>query len=185
MWLQQELEHLHRVKNSPVQPAVALIGGAKIDTKIPMIEEFATKYETVIVGGKTAVEAVERGMKFGDNVVFPIDFEYKYYDIGPKTIERFCDIIKGAKTVVWNGPMGLIEEEKYKKGTLALIEAIANNEDTFSLIGGGESVQMVQESGMMDKISFVSTGGGAMLTYLGGEEMPVIDVLRQGSKKNE
>lgn len=177
MWLQQELEHLHRVKNNPTQPAVAIIGGAKIDTKIPMIEEFAKKYDTVLVGGKTAVEAHDRGIKFGDNVIFPIDFEYKYYDIGQKTIERFCDIIKNAKTIVWNGPMGLIEEEKYKKGTLAFIEAIANNEEAFSLIGGGESVQMVQESGMMDKISFVSTGGGAMLTYLGGEDMPGIDVL--------
>ncbi|MEN8252551.1 MAG: phosphoglycerate kinase, partial [Patescibacteria group bacterium] len=109
--------------------------------------------------------------------ILPVDFEYKYYDIGPKTIERFCQMIATAKTIVWNGPMGVIEEEQYKKGTMAFIEAIAQNEEAFSLIGGGESAQMVEESGLMDKISFVSTGGGAMLAYLGGEEMPGIDVL--------
>ncbi len=182
LWLQQELEQLYRVKNNPIQPAVAIIGGSKIDTKVPMIEEFAQKYDTVLVGGKTAVEARDRGMKFGDNVIFPIDFEYKYYDIGQKTIERFCESIGRAKTIVWNGPMGLIEQEQYKKGTMTLIEAIANNEDVFSLIGGGESAQMVEESGLMDKISFVSTGGGAMLAYLGGEAMPGIDVLKCKNK---
>jgi 3-phosphoglycerate kinase len=177
LWVQKELKNLKKIKHHPIHPAVAIIGGAKIDTKVPMIEEFSDKYETVLVGGKTAVEAKERGMKFRDSVVFPIDFEYKYYDIGPKTIENFCEYIKTAKMIVWNGPMGVIEKEKYKKGTIKLIEQIAQNEDAFSLIGGGESAQMVEESGCIDKISFLSTGGGAMLTYLGGEEMPGIDVL--------
>ncbi len=177
LWLQKEVNNLKRVKYEPIHPAVAIIGGAKIDTKIPMIEEFSQKYDTVLVGGRTAVEAKERNMKFGDNVIFPIDFEYKYYDIGPGTIENFCNAIKNAKTIVWNGPMGWIEKEEYKKGTLALIEEIANNTEAFSLIGGGESAQMVDESGFLEKISFLSTGGGAMLAYLGGEEMPGIDVL--------
>lgn len=178
LWLQKELEHLKKVKNNPEHPAVAIIGGAKIDTKIPMINEFSGKYDAVLVGGKTAVEARERKMQFGDDVVFPIDFEYKFFDIGQKTVERFCEEIVKAKTIVWNGPMGLIEEEKYKRGSLQLLEAIAQNKDAFSLVGGGESTQLVEESGMMDKISFVSTGGGAMLAYLGGEEMPGIDVLK-------
>jgi len=177
LWLQKELDNLKRVKYEPTHPAVAIIGGSKIDTKIPMIKEFSEKYDAVLVGGKTAVEAKEQKLKFDDDVVFPVDFEYKYYDIGPKTIERFCEAIKNAKTIVWNGPMGLIEEEKYKNGTLSLIKEIANNTEAFSLIGGGESAQMVDESGFLDKISFVSTGGGAMLAYLGGEEMPGIDVL--------
>lgn len=183
LWLQKELDNLRRVKYEPTHPAVAIIGGAKIDTKIPMIKEFSEKYDAVLVGGKTAVEAKEQKLKFDGNVVFPVDFEYKYYDIGPKTIERFCDAIKNAKTIVWNGPMGLIEEEKYKNGTLSLIKEIANNAEAFSLIGGGESAQMVDESGFLDKISFVSTGGGAMLAYLGGEEMPGIDVLLCESEK--
>ena len=177
LWLQKEVNNLKRVKYEPIHPAVAIIGGAKIDTKIPMIEEFSQKYDTVLVGGRTAVEAKERNMKFGDNVIFPIDFEYKYYDIGPGTIKNFCNAIKNAKTIVWNGPMGWIEKEEYKKGTLALIEEIANNTEAFSLIGGGESAQMVDESGFLEKISFLSTGGGAMLAYLGGEEMPGVDVL--------
>ncbi len=177
LWLQRELKELHHVKTQPKHPAVAIIGGAKIDTKVPMIEEFQKKYETVLVGGKTAVEAIDRNIKFNDNVILPIDFEYKYYDIGPHTIEKYCKIIAKAKTIVWNGPMGLIEEEKYKKGTIAFIEAIAQNTDAFSLIGGGESVQMVEESGLIDKISFVSTGGGAMLAFLGNKEMHGIEVL--------
>ncbi|MEN8252525.1 MAG: phosphoglycerate kinase, partial [Patescibacteria group bacterium] len=126
-WVQKELENLSRIKHEPIHPAVAIIGGAKIETKIPMIEEFSEKYDTVLVGGKTAVEAKEQNMKFGDNVILPVDFEYKYYDIGPKTIERFCQMIATAKTIVWNGPMGVIEEEQYKKGTMAFIEAIAQN----------------------------------------------------------
>lgn len=177
LWMQKELEHLAKVKNNPDHPAVAIIGGAKIATKIPMINAFSAKYNTVLVGGRTAVEAREQNMTFDDSVIFPIDFEYKFYDIGPKTIEQFTKEISHAKTIVWNGPMGLIEQEKYKKGTFALIEAIANNRECFSLIGGGESVQLVEESGLMDKISFISTGGGAMLAYLGGDDMPGIDVL--------
>ncbi len=185
LWLQKELENLRRVKYEPTQPAVAIIGGAKIDTKVPMINTFSKKYSTVLVGGKIAVEAKERDMKFGDDVIFPVDFEYKYLDIGSKTIERFCNIIKNAKTIVWNGPMGLIEKNEYKKGTLSLIKEIANNIEAFSLIGGGESAQMVDESGLLDKISFVSTGGGAMLAYLGGEEMPGINMLLCKDEKCE
>lgn len=183
LWIQKELEKLHQVKTNPVQPAVAIIGGAKIDTKVPMIKEFQKKYETVLVGGRTAVEARDQKMQFDDNVILPIDFAYKYYDIGPHTIEKYCAFIAKAKTIVWNGPMGFIEEEKYKKGTFAFIEAIAKNTDAFSLIGGGESVQMVEESGLTDKISFVSTGGGAMLAYLGGEDLPGIDVLMMKNDK--
>ncbi|XLQ19935.1 MAG: phosphoglycerate kinase [Candidatus Moraniibacteriota bacterium] len=177
LWVQKELKNLKRVKHEPEHPAVAIIGGSKIETKVPMMKELAGKYDTVLVGGKTAVEARDKKMKLEDNVVLPIDFEYKYYDIGTKTIENFCKYISTANTIVWNGPMGLIEKEKYKKGTLKLIEAIAQNKKAFSLIGGGESAQMVEESGLMSEISFVSTGGGAMLAYLGGEEMPGIDVL--------
>jgi len=177
LWLQKEIKNLSYVKTSPKHPAVAIIGGAKIDTKIPMIEMFAKKYEHVLVGGRTAVEAKDRKITFDDNVEFPIDFEYKFLDIGPGTIKRFCDKISRAKTIVWNGPMGLIEEEEYKKGTLSLIEAIAKNKNAFSLIGGGESVQMTEESGLGDKISFISTGGGAMLAFLGGDRMPGIEVL--------
>jgi triosephosphate isomerase (TIM) len=177
MWLQKELAHLAQVKNAPEHPAIAIIGGAKIDTKIPMITEFSKKYDTVLVGGRTAVEAREKEMVFDTKVIFPTDFEYKFYDIGPKTIMRFCNEIKIAKTVVWNGPMGLIEKSEYKKGTFELISAIAQNKECFSLIGGGESVQLVEECGLMDEISFVSTGGGAMLAYLGGDTMPGVDVL--------
>lgn len=177
LWMQKELVHLSRIKSEPAQPAVAIIGGAKIETKLPLITEFSRTYAKVLVGGRTAVEAIEKKMSLPDNVILPVDFAYQYYDIGPHTIARFEEQIRSARTIVWNGPMGKIEEEEYKKGTLALLAAMADNRDAFSLIGGGESVQVAEESGLMSKISFVSTGGGAMLAYLGGEEMPGVDVL--------
>ncbi|MFA5986887.1 MAG: phosphoglycerate kinase [Parcubacteria group bacterium] len=177
LWLQKELDNLEKVKNDPQHPAVAIIGGAKIETKIPVINELAKKYDKVLVGGRTAVEAQEQKLVLGDNVIFPVDFMDQFYDIGPQTIERFCQEIATARTIVWNGPMGKIEDDEYKKGTLALIEQITANTEAYSLIGGGESVQMAEESGLIEKFSFVSTGGGATLVYLGGEEMPGIDVL--------
>jgi phosphoglycerate kinase len=177
LWLQKELDNLEKVKNDPDHPAVAIIGGAKIETKIPVINELAKKYDKVLVGGRTAVEAQEQNLILGDNVILPVDFTDQCYDIGPQTIERFCQEIATARTIVWNGPMGKIEDDEYKKGTLALIEKIISNTEAYSLIGGGESVQMAEESGLMEKFSFVSTGGGATLVYLGGEEMPGIDVL--------
>lgn len=177
LWVQKEIENLAHIKMSPIQPAVAIIGGAKIETKLPMITEFSRTYDTVLVGGRSAVEVIENKMTLPKNVVLPSDFAYQYFDIGPHTIQNFTKYIRSARTIVWNGPMGKIEDDEYKKGTLALIEAMAQNTEAFSLIGGGESVQMVEESGFLDKISFVSTGGGAMLAYLGGESMPGIDVL--------
>ena len=178
LWMQKEIKNLMRIKEAVDHPAVAIIGGAKIETKVPMIMEFARTYDTVLVGGRTAVEAIEKKMDLPKNVVLPLDFAYQYFDIGPLTIDRFTQYIQNARTVVWNGPMGKIEESEYKKGTLALINAMAQNTEAFSLIGGGESVQVAEESGVLDKISFVSTGGGAMLAMLGGEDMPGVEALK-------
>ncbi len=177
LWFQKEVENLSRIKNVQQHPAVAIIGGAKIETKIPMIKEFSEKYDHVLVGGRSAVEAKDKKMIFNDKVMFPSDFAENYFDIGPETIMQFSDIIRHAKTIVWNGPMGKIEESAYKIGTVALMHAIAENTEAFSLIGGGESVQIAEESGLIKNFSFVSTGGGAMLAFLGGESMPSIDVL--------
>lgn len=177
LWLAKEVEYLTRVKSAPDHPAVAVIGGAKIETKLPLITSFAKNYDTVLVGGRTAVEAQEQKMVFPDNVVLPEDFAYKFYDIGPRAVAHFAEVIAQAKMIVWNGPMGKMEEAQYRVATCTLLRAIADNRDAFSLIGGGETVQVAEECGVLEQMSFASTGGGAMLAFLGDEEMPGLAVL--------
>lgn len=177
LWLAKEVTLLTRVKNAPEQPAVAVIGGAKIETKLPLITALSKNYATVLVGGRTAVEARQRKMALPENVVLPDDFATNCYDIGPRAIARFTEVIATARTIVWNGPMGKIEQEAYRAATCALLRAIAANTAAFSLIGGGETVQVAEECGMLREMSFVSTGGGAMLALLGDEPMPGLEVL--------
>jgi phosphoglycerate kinase len=131
------------------------------------------------VGGKIANEAIDGGMQFDSKVILPIDFAGEgRLDIGEKTIEKFCEIISHTETIVWNGPMGLFEKKPYDNGTRKILEAISKS-GAFSVVGGGESVQAINESGLEKEISFVSTGGGAMLEFLSGEPMPGLEVLIQ------
>ncbi|MFA6184030.1 MAG: phosphoglycerate kinase [Parcubacteria group bacterium] len=174
---QKEVENLSKVKDHPEHPAVAIIGGAKIETKLPLISSFVKNYDFILVGGKIANEAIDGGMQFDSKVVLPFDFANEgRLDIGEKTIEKFCEIISHAETIVWNGPMGLFEKKPYDNGTRKILEAISAS-GAFSVIGGGESVQAVNESGLEHELSFVSTGGGAMLEFLSGEPMPGVEVL--------
>jgi len=98
-------------------------------------------------------------------------------DIGPKTIKSYCDAIKGAGTVIWNGPMGVFEFENFSKGTSAIAEAIANEKGVISIIGGGDSVSAVKKLGYSDRMTHISTGGGASLEFLEGIELPGIACL--------
>lgn len=177
LWLQKELENLNRVIREPEHPATAIIGGAKIETKLPLIKEFEKTYDHILVGGKIANEAADQGIEFSPKVMLPLDLAQDRLDIGPKTIEAFAHIIARSKVVVWNGPMGKFENPPYDKGTRAVLDAIVES-DAFTLMGGGESVQALEESGNMHSINFVSTGGGAMLEYLSGSKMPGIEVLK-------
>lgn len=177
--MQKEVENLSRVKDHPEHPAVAIIGGAKIETKLPLISSFAKNYDFILVGGKIANEALDQGMHFDSKVVLPLDFNGEgRLDIGEKTIERFEEIISHAETVVWNGPMGLFEKKPYDNGTRKILEAISES-GAFSVVGGGESVQAVNESNLEHELSFISTGGGAMLEFLSGEPMPGVEVLME------
>lgn len=175
--LQREVTALSRVKDHPEHPAVAIIGGAKIETKLPLIKTFARNYDYILVGGKIANEAIDQGIIFDSKVILPVDFaDEGRFDIGPKTIEKFAEIISHAETIVWNGPMGLFEKEPYDQGTRKVLKAISES-GAFSVVGGGESVQAVNESNLGHELSFVSTGGGAMLEMLSGEPMPGVEVL--------
>jgi len=179
-WLQKEITNLNRVLHEPEHPATAIIGGAKIETKLPLIEVFEKRYTNVLVGGKIAVEAEEQNLEFSPKVIMPVDYaqdgEGNKLDIGAQTISRFRDIIVRSKVIVWNGPMGKFEEKPYDNGTRQILDAVVDS-DAFTLIGGGESVQVLEENGLMGKVSFVSTGGGAMLEYLSGKSMPGIEAL--------
>ncbi|MCK9379103.1 MAG: phosphoglycerate kinase [Candidatus Moranbacteria bacterium] len=176
LWLQREVENLEKLRNNPEHPAVAIIGGAKIETKLPLIHKFEENFDYILVGGKIANEAIDQKIEFGKKVIFPVDFATDRLDIGKQTVANFRQIISDAKTIVWNGPMGKFEEKPYDNGTNEILDAVANSK-AFTLTGGGESVEVLEEKGMTDEISFVSTGGGAMLEFLSGEPMPGLEVL--------
>ncbi|MDD5083563.1 MAG: phosphoglycerate kinase [Candidatus Moranbacteria bacterium] len=175
----EEVAHLERLQSNPVRPAVAVIGGAKIETKLPIIRTFEKIYDAVLVGGKIANEAIEQNIVFEDNVMLPQDFQGENkLDIGPMTSAAFGQIIAMAKTIIWNGPMGKFEEKPYDLGTKIVLHAIMENKEASVVIGGGESLAVVEHENAIDRVGFVSTGGGAMLDFLGGVTMPGLDVLK-------
>jgi phosphoglycerate kinase len=179
----KEIENLTKVKESPQKPAVAIIGGAKIETKLPVIQELAQKYDFVLVGGKTANEALDKEMIFPENVLLPVDFApqdkiNERLDIGPKTQQLFIDKINQAKTIVWNGPLGLFEQEDSSLGTQNVIRAISRNQEAFSLVGGGETISALNRFGNSKHFDYVSMSGGAMLDFLADKELPGIKALQ-------
>jgi phosphoglycerate kinase len=176
--MQEEIAELTIIKDHPIPPAVAIIGGAKIETKIPVIKFFEGKYDYVLVGGKIANEAIDQNIPFSEKVILPIDFVDDRLDIGPKTLEKFKGIIASAKTIAWNGPTGKFEDEKYAVSSNEILEAVIAS-GAFVLVGGGETLEILEKNHAMDRISFVSTGGGAMLDYLAGAEMPGIKALEK------
>ena len=176
--LQEEIAEMTIVKEHPVHPAVAIIGGAKIETKLPVIKFFQEKYDYILVGGKIANEALDQKIEFSEKVILPFDFIDDRLDIGPKTLEKFKEIIATAKTIVWNGPTGKFEEEKYAVSSEEILKAVLAS-GAFTLIGGGETLEILEKNNAMEKVDFVSTGGGAMLDYLGGNAMPGIEALEE------
>ncbi len=174
-----EIIHLDALKENPTRPAVAIIGGAKIETKLPLIQAFQEIYDCVLVGGKIANEALDQNISFNEKVLLPKDFDSdKRLDIGPMTAAFFAQIIKKAKTIVWNGPMGKFEEKPYDIGTNVILQAILESQAKV-VIGGGESLAVLEEAGVFHKIGFVSSGGGAMLEYLSGKALPGLEALRE------
>lgn len=168
----KEVENLGKVLKNPVRPLLFIIGGAKVETKAPLVKKFAQVADVVLLGGLLMFERKLEGI---NNVHFPKD-AVRVDDIGPKSIEEFCDFIKNARTIVWNGPMGRFEEEEFEKGTRAIAEAIAKSEAR-SIIGGGDTIVALDKFGLRDKMSFVSTGGGAMLEFLAEGTLPGIEAL--------
>ncbi len=176
LWLQKEVANLTMAMENPKRPSLAIIGGAKIETKLPLIESFQKTYDAILIGGMVANEAIDKNLKFRADVILPSDFAKNRLDIGPNTIKKFKEVISHAQTIIWNGPMGKFEEPPYDTGTKEVLNAIIQG-GAYSIMGGGESVQILEENNAIDKISFVSTGGGAMLEFLSGNKLPGIEAL--------
>lgn len=168
----KEITELDQVRFSPEHPAIAIIGGAKIETKLPLIQALEKSYDAILVGGKIANEAIDQKLSFSDKVLLPKDFDSSArLDIGPQTIGYYTQIIGKAKTIIWNGPMGKFEEKPYDIGTNTILHALLAS-DAYVVIGGGESLAVLEKAGVIGKVSFVSSGGGAMLEYLSGKTLP-------------
>ena len=172
----REVGTLTNLRHRPEHPAIAVLGGAKIKTKLPLIRALEDDYDTIYVGGKIANEAIDEKIVFGDHVVLPTDFVGDRYDIGPATTGVFVDAVRDARTILWNGPVGWYEKEEYAAGTKAIVDALATT-DAFVVAGGGESIEALERYGVLDRIDFVSTGGGALLEFMSGEELPGLAVL--------
>ena len=222
----KELKYLGNAVEDPVRPFVCILGGAKVDSKLPVIENLLSKADTLIIGGGMAYtflaakgygvgnslvdetkidycadmmkKAEEKGVKillpvdctviknFPDPIDAPVDVEFvdadkipagmEGVDIGPRSSEIFANEVKSAKTVVWNGPMGVFENPTLAAGTLAVAKALAET-DAVTVIGGGDSAAAVNNLGYGDKMTHISTGGGASLEFLEGKELPGIAAL--------
>ena len=216
--MQKEIDFLGNAVNNPERPFVAILGGAKVSSKISVIENLLDKVDTLIIGGgmaytfmaahgeevgkslleedykeyalKMEKKAEEKGVKllipvdttvaddFSNDANFkvvgrgeiPADMEG--LDIGPKTAELFANAVAGAKTVVWNGPMGCFEMPNFAKGTIRVAEAMAELEGATTIIGGGDSAAACNQLGFGDKMTHISTGGGASLEFLEGKDLP-------------
>jgi phosphoglycerate kinase len=191
--LERELEELGSLLEDPERPFVAVLGGAKVEDKIGVLRSLSERANALLIGGKMA-EQVDRedGFELPSDVVaaaaFEPDAEVKVVrveevpdgwlglDIGPETRERFSTRIGEARTVFWNGPMGVFEWPRFAAGTKAVAEAVAAA-DAHTVVGGGDSVRAVEELGLADRIDWVSTGGGASLELLEGKELPGVAVI--------
>ena len=215
--MQKEIDFLGNAVNNPERPFVAILGGAKVSSKISVIENLLDKVDTLIIGGGMAytfmaahgeevgkslleedykdyaLKMEEKAKEKGVNLLIPVDTvvaddfsndanrkvvgrgeipaDWEGLDIGPKTSELFANAVKDAKTVVWNGPMGCFEMPNFADGTIAVAKALADT-DAVTIIGGGDSAAAVNTLGFGDKMTHISTGGGASLEFLEGKELP-------------
>ncbi|ASV30205.1 phosphoglycerate kinase [Maribacter cobaltidurans] len=225
--LAKEIEAIEKVMRTGEKPVLAILGGAKVSSKITIIENILDKVDDLIIGGgmtytfikakggsvgdsiceddkmDLALDILKQAKEKGVNVHIPVDVlaaddfspnantkildvdkipsGWQGLDAGPQTLENFKKVILGAKTILWNGPIGVFEMEKFAKGTIALGNYIdeATQNGAFSLVGGGDSVAAVKQFGFEDKVSYVSTGGGAMLESLEGKTLPGIAAINE------
>lgn len=182
--LATEVDALSKILNEPKRPLIVLIGGAKLETKLPLVEKMHLLSDYVLVGGKIAQETrtllhvQHEKIKGKKSAVLVADNTPDGMDITTKDTENFIQILGLAKMIVWNGPMGKMGNPKTEKNTLAIAKAIAAS-PAYSVIGGGDSLTFLKQHKLLRKFSFISTGGGAMLEFLSGKELPGIKALEK------
>ncbi len=196
--LLDELAHLGRLLGDAERPFVLISGGAKVEDKLGVLRSLGGRADTVLIGGKMAEELRDASpldfpVELPNDVIgaaeFAADAESRVcgyddlpdgwlgLDIGPDTRARFAEKLAGARTIFWNGPMGVFEWPRFAEGTKAVAEAVAANTDAFSVVGGADSVRALNELGLADRVSWVSTGGGASLELLEGKELPGVAAI--------
>ncbi len=192
-----ELDHLGRLLGDVERPFVLVAGGAKVEDKLGVLQHLGDRADTVLIGGKMAEDlrsenplpfAVELPVDVVAASAFDADAETQVVpydavpdgwlglDIGPAAATRFGALIGAAKTIFWNGPMGVFEWPRFAAGTNAVAKAVADS-DAYSVVGGGDSVRAINEAGLSDRVSWVSTGGGASLELLEGKELPGVAAI--------
>jgi len=185
--LEKETRALEKVSKNPDKPLVVAVGGTKVETKASFLKEISQHANAILLGDLITKEVKEKGLPADGQgidvaptteLVYAIDGIDGDFDLGPKTIDIFCEKIKGAKTVFWAGPLGMIEEKKYEKGSLAIAEAIITS-GAYAVAGGGDLVAFLGKHNLREKFDHVSTGGGAMLAFLTGEELPGLKALEE------
>tara|TARA_R100001143_G_C3354853_1_gene131698 strand:- start:529 stop:1701 length:1173 start_codon:yes stop_codon:yes gene_type:complete len=217
--LAAELKALHKALANPEKPMLAIVGGAKVSSKLQVLEALAGKVDQLIVGGGIAntflaaagfnvgkslyeAEMLAQAKKIMQMTNIPLPRDVRVakefsasapaeireiadiaeddmiLDIGPQAAADFVSIIAGMKTILWNGPLGVFEFDAFAGGTKAVAEAIAAN-DGFSIAGGGETVTAIEKYGIAEKVSYISTGGGAFLEFVEGKELPAVAILEQ------
>jgi len=175
--LESEIKNLDKVLNNPEKPMTAIVGGTKVETKSKFINRISEVADFVIVSGLIKKEILEKNIifKFSEKIFGPED-KLDALDIDAKTIAKFREKILQSKTVLWNGPFGKFEDAEYAVGTRAIADAVIES-NAFSVVGGGETIEFLQKQGIIQKFSHASTGGGAMLSYLSGDELPGLQAL--------
>lgn len=227
--MEKEVKFIGEALADPKRPFLAILGGAKVSTKIGVMESLMAKADNLLIGGAMtytflramgkstgtslveedkidlAKEILEKANEKGIELVFPVDlvvanaFEddaqsktvgvdeipdgWMGMDIGPKSVEQFGGYVKKAATILWNGPVGVFEKPNFAKGTFAIAEMIADS-DAISIVGGGDSVSAINQSGVAEEISHISTGGGASLEYIEFGSLPGIDALTNKQEPN-
>ena len=217
--LAAELEALGKAMDNPARPMVAIVGGSKVSTKLPVLNSLLKVCDQLIVGGGIANTFIAAaGHKVGKSlcendlidtakelaaktqipefvdVVVGKEFDEKtpavtkdlkdvadddmIFDLGPKSMANINEVIKNAKTILWNGPVGVFEFDQFAAGTKSMADAIANSE-AFSVAGGGDTINSIQKFGVTDKISYISTGGGAFLEFVEGKKLPAVEILEK------
>jgi phosphoglycerate kinase len=158
---EEELENLDYVRNAHRRPVTVIIGGAKLESKLPTIENFIKNVDYILVGGKIMFD---KSLETNSKIILGTD-SLDSKDIGPQTIEEFKKYINNSKIIFWSGPLGMVEDLRYIQGSLAIADLISKS-GSYSVVGGGDTISFLEKNNLLDKFSFVSVGGSAMLEYL-------------------